>query len=121
MSTRSPRWLPGAPSALMLPVTDRASLLEIGLKAKNGDKNARTAGAQSPRTNRRRTRGVGGKKEKSPQGYLQEGRKLVANSDYRAAVKVNVARLVSPLLLVVNGVQLCIFWRCCLALLSTTS
>lgn len=100
---RSPRWLPGAPSAVMLPVTDRASLLEIGLGATKGGQHAGKSGGaadvQSPRSSRKHT-GGGGKKQKSPQGYLQEGRKLIATWDYRAAVKVHVAQLVLPQVLV---------------------
>lgn len=88
MSTRSPRWLPGAQSALMLPVTDRASLLEIGLQAKNGEKGDGPRKGSAAGMTSARGKGGGGGKNKSPQAYLQEGRKLVANTDYRAAVNV---------------------------------
>ena len=58
---RSPRWLPGASSALMLPVTDRASLLSTAL-GKHADKSSARGGGGAGGGKSPRSSGGGGGK-----------------------------------------------------------
>ena len=84
------RWLPGASSAVVLPVTDPMRY-----------RGPLAAGSEAPsRASRSRAIGGGGKKD-HPRGCLHEGRKLTASGEYRAAVaaleKVGASLVLAPL------------------------